>query len=104
MRSSHGSSRDHIGLSIIPSGNDVQAGSEDINGSAIIGEAGPCITDIRSGDSDRLLSAGRRVVARVIVIVSGGYDDGDAAVIKLEIGIARQWCRRRVPSTRCIQL
>ena len=85
MRSSHGSSREDSGPPIIPSGNDVQAGGEDFNGKSIIGEACPCITDIRSGDGECKLGAGRRVLARIIVIVSGGYDDGDAAVVKLKM-------------------
>ena len=85
MRGGHGSSRDHLGPPIVPSGNDVQAGSEDINGGTVIGEEGPLIIDIRSGDGDRLRNAGRGVVARVIVIVSGSYGDGDAAVVKLKV-------------------
>ena len=85
MRSSHGSSRDHFSPPIVPSGNDVQAGSEDIDWGTIIREEGPLIIDIRSSDSDRLLNAGGRVVARVIVVVSGGYGYGDAALVKLRV-------------------
>jgi len=85
VRSSHGSSRDHVGLPIIPSGNDVQAGSEDINGGTIVGEEGPLIIDIRSGDSDRLCNTGRRVVACIIVIVSSGDGDCDTVFIKLKM-------------------
>ena len=85
VRSGHGSTRDRIGPPVVPSGSDVQAGSKDIDGGTIIGEVGPLIIDIRGGDGDRLLSAGRGVVARIVVIVSGGYDDGDAAVVKLEV-------------------
>ena len=104
VRSSHGSSRDHVGLPIVPSGNDVQTRSPDIDGSTEIGEVGLDVGNGRSSDGNSLQNASGRVFARVIVIVSGGYDDGDAAVIKLEIGIARQWCRRHVPSTWCIPL
>jgi len=85
MRSSHGRPRDHIGTPVIPSGNDVHARSEDINRGTKIGEGGPCIMDITSTDSDCLLSAGRRVVDCVGIIVPGGYDDCDAAVVKLEV-------------------
>jgi len=85
VRSSHGSSGEHFSSPIVPSGDDVQAGSEDVDGGTIIGEVGPRIIEIGSGDGDRLLDACRRVVARVIVIVSGSYDDGDAAVVKLKI-------------------
>ena len=85
VRSSHGSSRDHVGPPIIPSGNDVQAGSEDVNGGTKIGEVSPFIIDIRSGDSDCLLNAGRRVVARVVVIVSSGHGDRDTMFVKLRM-------------------
>ena len=37
VRSSHRSPRHHVGLPIVPGGNDVQAGSKDINRGAIIG-------------------------------------------------------------------
>ena len=85
VRSSHGSSRDHVGLPIVPSGNDVQARSPDINGCTEIGERGLCILDSRSADGDRLLNASGRVVAGVLVIVSGGYDDCDTAIVKLKM-------------------
>jgi len=85
VRGSHGCSRDHFGLPIVPGGNDVQAGSPDINGGTEIGEVGLHIGDSSSGDGNRLLNASGRVFARVIVIVSGGYDDGNTAVVKLEM-------------------
>ena len=47
-----------FGLAIIPSGSDVHAGSEDIDGGTEIGCLGPCILEIRIGDSDRFLNAG----------------------------------------------
>jgi len=83
MRSSHRSSVDGVSLPVIPGGSDVQAGSPDVNRGTVIGEAGLRIINGRGGNGDRLLDAGRRVVACVLVIVSGGYDDGDTAVIKL---------------------
>ena len=84
MRGSHGGSRDHIGPPIVPSGNDVQAGSPDVNGSTVIGERGLYVGDGRSGDSKCLLNASGRVLARVVVIVSGGYSNGNTAVVKLK--------------------
>lgn len=84
VRGSRGSPRDGSGLPIfIPSGNGIQAGSEDVNGGTKIGEVGPHITDSRRSDGDRLLSVGRRGPPRVIVIVSSGCDDGNTAVVKL---------------------
>jgi len=84
VRSGHGSSRDHVGLPVVPSGNDVQAGSPDVNGSTKVGERGPDVLDSGSADGNRLLNASGRVLARVIVTVPGGYDDRNAAVIKLK--------------------
>jgi len=86
VRSSHGGSAHGFGLPVIPGGSDVPASSPDVNGRTKIGEIGLCIINSRSGDSDRLQSAGRGVVSRVPVIVSCGYDDSDAAVVKLEMG------------------
>ena len=86
VRSGHGGSADNVGPPIVPSGSDVQAGSEDINGCTIIGEEGSLIVDIRSGDSDRLRNAGRRVVGRVVVVVSSSYGDGDATIVELKVG------------------
>ena len=62
----------------------MQAGSPDINRGAKVGERGLCVVDSRSGNGDRLLSAGRRVVARVPVVVPGGYDNGNTCVVKLK--------------------
>ena len=84
VRGSHGGSRDHIGPPIVPSGNDVQAGSPDIDGSTVIGECGLYVGDGRSGDSKCLLNASRRVFARVIVIVSGGYSNSNTTVVELK--------------------
>ena len=85
VRSSHGSSAQDFGLPVFPGGSDVHAGSPDINGGTIIGEVGLRVIDIRSGDGDRLLSAGRRLAARILIIVSSGDDDGDATVVKLKM-------------------
>ena len=41
--------------------------------------------DISGADGDCLLSASGRVVDCVSIIVPGGYDDRDAAVVKLEV-------------------
>ena len=85
MRSGHGSSRGQIGLPIIPSGDDLRAGSEDINWGTKIGEDAYFIIVSRRGDSDRLLNASGRAVARVLAVVPCGYDDRDTAVVKLRI-------------------
>ena len=85
VRSSHGSSAVIECLPAGPGGNDVLAGSPNINDGTIIGEVGLRVIDIRSGDGDRLLNASRRVLACVLIIVSGGYDDGDTTVIKLKM-------------------
>ena len=85
VRSGHGTSREHLGLPIIPSGYDINAGSVDINEGTIIGGGGHCILECRSGDGNRLPNAGRRVVLHVIVIAPCGYDDGDTAVVKLKM-------------------
>jgi len=85
VRGSHGSSRDHIGPPIVPSGNDVQTGSPDINGSTVIGEVGLYVGDGRSGDGKRLPNAGGREFARVSVAVSGCYGNGNTAVVKLKV-------------------
>ena len=53
------------------------------DGGTVIGEAGPRIVELRSGDGEHLLSACRRIVARVISLVLGGYEDGNTAVVKL---------------------
>ena len=86
MRGSHGSSRDRFGSPVIPSGSDVQAWAEDINGGTIIGERGSAISDGGSGDGDRFPHAGGRAVAAVPVIISGGYDDSNTAMVKLNMG------------------
>ena len=83
VRGSHGGSRDHFGLPIVPGGNDVQARSPDVNWGTEIGEVGLRILDSGSADGNRLLNASGRVIARVTVIVSGGHDDGNTTVVKL---------------------
>ena len=85
MRGSHGSSAQCFSLAVIPGGSDVPTSSPDINGGTIIGEAGLRIIDGGGGNGDRLLNASRRAVDRVLVLVSGGYNDGDTAVVKLRI-------------------
>ena len=84
VRSSHGSSRDHVGLPIVPSGNDVQTRSPDIDDGTEIGERGLCILDSRSANGDSLLNASGRGAVRVLIVVPGGYDDGDTAIEKLK--------------------
>jgi len=84
VRSSHGRSRDTLGLPIVPSRNDVQTRSPDINGGTKVGERGLDILDSRSGDGNRLLNTSGRVVACVLVVVPCGYDDSNAAIVKLE--------------------
>jgi len=83
-RSGHGRSRDHFGLPIVPGGNDVQARSPDVNWGTITGEVGLHILDSGSGDGNRLLNAGGRVIARVTA-TPGGHDDGNTAVVKLGV-------------------
>jgi len=85
VRSGHGSSRDHVGLPVVPGGDDVQAGGPDVNGGTKVGERGLCVLDSSSADGNRLLNTSGRVVARVTVIVSGSYDDGNTAVVKLKM-------------------
>jgi len=84
VRSSHGCSRNGFGPPIIPSGSDVQAGSEDIDGGTIIGELGPCILDSRSGDGNRFPNTSGGGIFCVPIIVSSGYNDGNTAVGKLK--------------------
>ena len=84
MRGSHGSSIDVFGPPIVPGGSDVEARSPDINGGTKVGERGFCVIDGRSGDGNRLRRAGRRVSARVPVVVPGSYDDGNTIVVKLK--------------------
>jgi len=85
VRSSHGSSVDGVSLPVFPGGRDVHACSPDIDNGAKIGEVGLRVIDVRSADGDNLFDAGRRGVARVLIIVSGGYDDGDTTVVKLKM-------------------
>ena len=99
MRSSHGSSVAEFSLSVIPGGNNVQAGSPDINGGTIIGEPGPCIVDGRSGDGDRFLNTSRRAIARIPELVPCGYDDGNTVVVKLKMEAHVSGVARRIPST-----
>ena len=86
VRAGHGSSAVDVGLPARESGSDVHAGGPDINDGSIIGEVGFRVIDIRCRDGDRLLNAGRRVLARVLVIVPGGYDDSGTVVVKLNAG------------------
>ena len=86
MRTGHGSSADGVNLPVRPGGSDVLAGGPDINDGTIIGGVGLRVIDIRIGDGDRLFNAGRRAVDRVLVFVSGGYDDGDTTGAKLKMG------------------
>jgi len=85
VRSSHGSPLLLFSPPTSAGGNDVHAGSPDVDGGTIVGFTPLCIIERRSGDGDHLLNAGRRVVARVLVIVSGRHDDGDTAVVKLKM-------------------
>jgi len=85
VRSSRGCSVGGVGPPIFPGGSDVHAGSPDIDGGTVVGEAGLLVINIRSGNGDRLFSAGRREVARVPVKVSGGCEDGDTKVVELKI-------------------
>ena len=85
VRTCHGSSAENFGPPTRVGGCDVLAGGPDTNASTIIGVAGLRVINIRIGDGDRVLSAGRRLAARVLVIVSGGHDDGDTMVVKLKI-------------------
>ena len=85
VRSSHGGSADGVSFLARPGGSDVHAGSPDINAATIIGVAGLRVVDIGIGDGDRLFNTGRRKVARILVFVSGAYDDGDTAVVKLRM-------------------
>ena len=85
MRSGHGSPLHLFSPPTSAGGNDVQAGSPDINGGTIIGFIELFIIERRSGDGDHLLNAGRRVAARILVIVSGRYDDSDTTVVKLKM-------------------
>jgi len=84
MRSGKGSSREHFGLPINPSGYYIRAGSVDINVGTVTGEGGRCILECGSGDGNRLLNASGRVVA-CVTIASCGYDDGDTAFVKLKM-------------------
>jgi len=83
MGCSHRSSRDGVGLSIVPSGSDVYSRSEDIDGGTEVGEVCDCIIERRSADSDGFFNTGRRGVARVLVLVSGGDNDCNAGRVKL---------------------
>ena len=85
VRGGHGSSRDVLGLPVVPSGSHVQSGGPDVNGGTIVGEDGFGIIDGRGGNRDRLPDAGGRVPARVFVVVSSGHDNGNTAVVKLGI-------------------
>ena len=85
VRAGHGSSVNGVSLPARPGGSDVHAGGPDINDGSIIGEDSLRVIDIRCRDGDRLLNAGRRAVGRVLVFVSGGYDDGDTFIVKLKI-------------------
>jgi len=84
VKSSHGSSVG-VSLLVVPGGSDVHAGSPDINGGTIIGEPGLHFIDIRSGDSDNLLTVGRSDVNHVSAFIPGGCDDGDTMVVKLKM-------------------
>jgi len=99
----HGGSRDGFGLSIVPSGSDIQAGSPDMDGGTPIGEIGLAIVESSSGDGDCFSNAGGGVVARVFVVVSGGNDDGNTAIVELKME-SDVSCRCRTPSTRSIPL
>ena len=85
VRTGHGSPFHGYGPSAREGGNDIDSGSPDINDGTIIGARPLRVIDIRSGDGDRLLKAGRRVVARILVGISCGYDDGDTTVVKLKM-------------------
>jgi len=99
----HGGSRDGFGPSIVPSGSDVQAGSPDINWGTPVGEVGLLVSESRSSDSDCFLNPGGGVVARVFVVVSGGNDHGNTAIVELKME-SHVSCHCRTPSTRSIPL
>lgn len=67
-------------LAADPGGLDVETRGEDVVALAVVGEVGTLISESAGTDGDGLLGSGRRVVARVGVVVTGGHGEVDASV------------------------
>lgn len=78
----HGGTRDGVGgvLRADPGGKDVETGGEDVIALSVVGKVGTLVREGGSTDGDSILSSGRRVVARVCIVVTGGNGKVDAGV------------------------
>jgi hypothetical protein len=79
---SHRGTRDGVGgvLRADPGGQDVETGSEDVIALSEVGEVRTLVVQGGSTDSDGILSSGRRVVARVGIVVTGGNGKVDTGI------------------------
>jgi hypothetical protein len=67
-------------LAADPGGLDVKTRGEDVVALAVVGEVGTLIGESAGTDGDGLLGSGRRVVARVGVVVTGGNGEVDTSI------------------------
>jgi len=82
----HGSSGKGLSRSIVGSGDDVETRSPDINASTEVGERSLGVVNSGCSDGDSLLDASRGDIDNVLVLVSGGNDNGNTGVKELEEG------------------
>lgn len=84
--SSHGGSRDGLDTAANPGGLDISSGGENINGTAVVGEAGAAVVAVRSTDgADRRLRGGRGV-GSISVVVAGSDSNEDTRALELRNG------------------
>jgi len=82
VRRSHRGTGDGVDgvLAADPGGLNVKTRGEDVVALAVVGEVGTLIGESAGTNGDSLLGSGRRVVARVGVVVTGGNGEVDASV------------------------
>lgn len=85
--SSHGGTRDASHATTDPGGLDISTGGEDINGTAVVGEAGAAVVAVGGANgADRRLRSGRGV-GSISVVVSGGDSDEDTRALEVRNGV-----------------
>ena len=84
MRRSHRGSRKDSSRSVVESRDDIETGSPDVDAGTEIREGSLGVGNSGGGDGDSLFGTSGRDVGNVLILISGGNDNRDAAVKELE--------------------